>query len=193
MSTAAPKKDGPKFTAFVKNIPYQSGPKDLYVALQGFGKINTTRIISQKFRGQNISRGFGFVDFDTQESLDNAVKATGTVKIGERPLYIRVALPPKQRDTLFIRGIPQNTKEEEIKAVFAQWNPKAVLIKQFNRQDKLGFAFVQFDTQENQTEACKANRQITLQGAQSTVSFAKANLNQNRRPFRPRYNKVRRA
>lgn len=187
----APSAEPPKYTIYINHIPYTSSPKELADVFLQFGKILKSRINSSFRNGTRVSNGFGFIDFAEEASMEAAIHQSGKIQMGKFNLFIAKARPPKQRkkDTIFIKGIPENTTVQMIKDVFAQWHPKDCKIIKFNEKTengRLGFAFLQFETEQDQADAVKAGRNVTINGGSSKISYAHTSLNQNPSLYRRR-------
>jgi RNA recognition motif-containing protein len=159
----------------VRNISYNSTGEDLGKAFGKFGRVTNARIISYVDRGERLSRGFGFVDFEVPANATAAIESTDPIVLDRRTLIVRAARPPvvRKRDTLFLAGIPEGTTKEEITAAFATYNPIDVRIIRQNSVEQRGFAFVQFDTEEHQKAAHDASRTVEIHGAESRVQWAR--------------------
>lgn len=59
-------------TIFVGNLPWEAEEKDLENAFGSCGSIKNTRIVRQSWTGK--SRGFGYVEFEEEASVDTAVQ-----------------------------------------------------------------------------------------------------------------------
>lgn len=59
-------------TIFVGNLPWEAEEKDLENAFSSCGEIKNTRIVRQSWTGK--SRGFGYVEFEEEASVDTAVQ-----------------------------------------------------------------------------------------------------------------------
>jgi multiple RNA-binding domain-containing protein 1 len=160
---------------FVRNINYKTEGEALATAFKHFGDISNARIISMwdPVRRARISRGFGFIEFRTADAYQTALDNMQPITVDGRELVVRAARPVRKRDTAFIRGIPHGTTDSDIKAVFAKYNPVEVRIKAEDSSDRKGFAFVTFDTEENQTAAVTENKTIFIRGAESVVRFSR--------------------
>jgi RNA recognition motif-containing protein len=160
---------------FVRNIPYRSTGASLGTLFKSFGNVTNARIITERRFGELRSLGFGFVDFETAEGAAAAVNSKDPIVLDGRTLTVRAARPRalRKRDTIFVSGIPEGATQDDLKAHFAKYNPISVRIVRANSKDVRGFAFVQFDTEENQTLAHKENRIFKFKGGDSMVQFAR--------------------
>jgi len=74
-------------TIFVGNLPWETDEKELKENFESCGEIRSARVVRQSWTGR--SRGFGYVEFVEEASVNTAVQAN--VKIGGRVLRIDYA------------------------------------------------------------------------------------------------------
>ncbi|OHT04158.1 RNA-binding protein [Tritrichomonas foetus] len=182
-------------TVFVRNLNYQTTQENLTAAFQKFGEVKNARIIKQRFRGEVVSRGIGFVEFASEEQARAALSATD-LQLDGRKLSLQQARPriERKRDTAFIRGIKEGTTVEHVKAAFAQYKPVDARIVRTNNDRGLGFGFVKFESTEARDNAVKASRTVTINGEESQLRFARLDFDAPpRRRFRGRRRRMNRA
>jgi RNA recognition motif-containing protein len=162
-------------TIFVRNINYDTDGQALGTAFEKFGAVKNARIVTvfDPDSEERVSRGFGFVDFQTADGFSAALAAHDPIIVDERELFVRAARPARKRDTAFLLGIPKGTTNDDVKAAFAKYNPVDVRIKAESDGHRKGFGFVIFDTEENQTAAVTENRSVTIRGADVSVRVAR--------------------
>jgi RNA recognition motif-containing protein len=169
--------EGVDKTIHVRNINYATTEDALREAFKQFGEVKDVRIITDYDARERlrVSRGFGFVEFQTQKGYTDALACKDPIDVDGRTLRLSQARPrqPRKRDTAFIGGIPKGTTPDDLKAAFAQYGPTDVRIIRENNETGPGFAIVTFDTEEHQTEAVKNNRSIRLKGEDSIVKFSR--------------------
>ena len=76
---------------YVGNISYQTTEDDLNTLISQAGNIESVKIINDQYSGR--SKGFGFVEFSTQEEADKAVSMFNGYALGERKLIVNEARP----------------------------------------------------------------------------------------------------
>jgi RNA recognition motif-containing protein len=177
----------PSSTIHVRNINYRTEGDALVEAFRQFGEIASARIITETDRrGDAYSLGYGFVEFKSPEAAQRALNHHEDIIVDSRRLVLHLARPPRppKRDTAFIAGIPEGTTVEEIKAVFAEYNPISARIACFaGASTGRGYAFVQFDTEEHQSAAVHNLKTIQLHGGESKVRFARPQSGGGNRKF----------
>lgn len=160
----------------VSNLNYRTVDQDLREAFKRYGDVTNARVITEPTRwGIHRSRGFGFVEFATTEGAVAASAADPPITLDGRTLRVMPAKPRqlRKRDTIFVSGIPKGTTQDDLRAVFGKYNPEEIRIFLEDSDDRRGFAFIKFDTEEHQTAAHRENRAFQLKGSESRVQFAR--------------------
>ncbi len=80
---------------FVGSLPYTMQNQELNELFASFGKVSTATVIMDKFTGQ--SRGFGFVEMESDEEAQKAITELNGYKVGDRELACSVARPREER------------------------------------------------------------------------------------------------
>jgi len=57
---------------YVGNLPFNLGEEDLKEIFEEYGEVSSVKIINDKFTGR--SKGFGFVEMDSDDEANNAIK-----------------------------------------------------------------------------------------------------------------------
>ncbi len=84
---------------YVGNLNYRVNQEDLSKHFEAYGEVVSVRIIEGK--------GFGFVEYGTDEDAAKAMEALNGTEFQGRTLRIDIAQPPK-RDDRFERRPPRN-------------------------------------------------------------------------------------
>jgi hypothetical protein len=74
---------------FVGNLPYSFTSEQLTETFQPYGNVVSAKVISDRETGR--SRGFAFVEMETDEAGQNAIRALDGAQIGGRALAVREA------------------------------------------------------------------------------------------------------
>ena len=174
-------------TVFVSNLPYTLTSENLAEEFGRFGKVTNARIMTRFFRGRRVSRGFGFVDFETPEQMTQATNAQN-LSIGGRTCRVAVARPRViVVDNVFISNIAQEVDENKLKEHFAAYHPLQVKIVQKRQSDeRKGFGYIQVQSQQDRDGAVQNLDGKDLCGLPLIVKIA-------RKPFLPEEEIQRRA
>ena len=105
----------PKANIFVNNIPKEVTTKQLDELCQQFGPVLSCVVRTDK-SGESL--GYGYVQYDTEESAGRAVKALDNVEKWDSTLYAQFFVPSKQRQheqkNLYIKNFPKSWTKEEV-------------------------------------------------------------------------------
>ena len=76
---------------YVGNLPFNLGEEDLKEIFEEYGAVSEAKIISDKFSGR--SKGFGFVEMDSDEEANNAIKELNNAEVGGRNIKVNESKP----------------------------------------------------------------------------------------------------
>ena len=76
---------------FVGNLPFTMTDDQLNAIFAAFGKVISANIVFDKF--SHRSKGFGFVEFETEEEAKAAMQALDGSDQEGRPMAVKEALP----------------------------------------------------------------------------------------------------
>jgi RNA recognition motif-containing protein len=76
-------------TIYIGNIPYAIRENEIAEVFQKFGKIISIKLITDKFSGR--SKGFGFVEMETEEQEDLAIKECDRCVVSGRSIVVSKA------------------------------------------------------------------------------------------------------
>lgn len=76
-------------TIYVGNIPYAIRENEIAEVFQKYGKIVSIKIITDKFSGR--SKGFGFVEMETDEQEELAIKECNRCVVAGRSIVVSKA------------------------------------------------------------------------------------------------------
>lgn len=79
---------------FVGNLPFEVNDADLKTVLSVVGTVVEARVILNKKTGR--SKGYGFVEMETEELALEAVKKFEGATLNERALTVQVATAPNE-------------------------------------------------------------------------------------------------
>jgi cold-inducible RNA-binding protein len=80
---------------YVGNLKYSVSSSDLQEMLSEFGTVRSAEVISDRATGQ--SKGFGFVEMDTDEEAEQAIEALNGKEMMGRTLTVNEAKPREPR------------------------------------------------------------------------------------------------
>ena len=76
---------------YVANLSFQTTDEDLNKLFSQFGSVSSAKVISDRETGR--SRGFGFVEMDSDEEAKKAIAGLNNKEVGGRAMSVSVAKP----------------------------------------------------------------------------------------------------
>jgi RNA recognition motif-containing protein len=84
-----------EYKIYVGNLPYSTTDADLQSMFAQAGAVKSATVIKERDSGR--SKGFGFVEMDSQEAMDNAISMFNGKDMQGRALSVNVARPREER------------------------------------------------------------------------------------------------
>lgn len=141
---------------FVRNLIASTRSKELHDSFKDYGRILSCRV---EYNTCGQCKGYGYIQYDTPESAAKAIsEGNGKIINGKRVEV--TAFKPKQirnysqgmNSRLFVKGIPSDYNDEQLKALFAPYGDiiSAIVAKDYiNAPENRGFGFVCFKKTED--------------------------------------------
>lgn len=85
-----------EFRCFIGNLSWSTSDRDLKDAFKKFGRLLDAKVVMDKSSGR--SRGFGFVSFDDEKAMEDAIKAMNGMDLDGRSISVDKAQPGSGRD-----------------------------------------------------------------------------------------------
>jgi RNA recognition motif-containing protein len=82
---------------YVGNLPYSVSETDLRETFSRFGEVSSVNLITDKFSGD--SKGFGFVEMDSNSQADAAIKGLNETDMKGRNMKVNQAKPKTDRSS----------------------------------------------------------------------------------------------
>lgn len=80
---------------YVGNLPYTATSTDLRDTFSQYGDVSSVQLITDKFTGE--SKGFGFVEMNSNSQADAAIKALNGTAMKGRNITVNQAKPKSER------------------------------------------------------------------------------------------------
>jgi len=80
---------------YVGNLPFTTTDSDLNTMFAKYGNVTSVSIITDKYT--NRSRGFAFVEMETDEAAQKAIAELNDTEIEGRKMVVNVAKPQTER------------------------------------------------------------------------------------------------
>ncbi|CAN6231700.1 unnamed protein product [Urochloa humidicola] len=81
-------RSGPEYRCYVSNLPYSANESSLKDAFANYGAISSEVVVD---RETGRSRGFGFVQFEDQKSMNDAIQGMNGQQVGGRNVNVSQA------------------------------------------------------------------------------------------------------
>lgn len=82
---------------FVGNLSYATTDEQLRAMFEAIGPITSAAVITDRFSGK--SKGFGFVEMESEESARAAIEALNNKELNGRNITVSEARPPAERSS----------------------------------------------------------------------------------------------
>jgi len=147
---------------FVKHVQKDVTHSELYDAFKDFGEIRSAKIsINEDYS----SRGYGFVQFTTDEEADRAIASLDKKELRGSEIFVSKYLPKDQRNTagifnnLYVKDFPDDSwTDVELKALFSTYGEVSSCWVPLDEEAKpKGFGFVCFKDANSAKNAMELN------------------------------------
>ncbi|KAL6503206.1 poly(A) binding protein Pab2 [Orobanche hederae] len=148
---------------FIKNLDKTIDNKALHDTFSSFGNILSCKIATDHI-GQ--SKGYGFVQFDTEEAAQNAIDKLNGMLINDKQVFVGHFLRKQERDTaivktkfnnVFVKNLAESTTDEDLKNIFGEYGTitSSVVMRDADGKSKC-FGFVNFENADAAAKAVEA-------------------------------------
>jgi RNA recognition motif-containing protein len=80
---------------YVGNLSYSTTEDDLHKLFTEVGPVTSVALITDRITGQ--SKGFGFVEMETEKAAQEAIQRLNNHEVNERTITVSEARPPRER------------------------------------------------------------------------------------------------
>ncbi|XP_062213774.1 uncharacterized protein LOC133914768 [Phragmites australis] len=172
---------------FVKNLSDSVDNASLQELFSKFGDVLSCKVARNE---DGTSRGYGFVQFTSQEPADAAIENLNNSLFGDRQLHVATFIRKSERSpnnddkytNLYMKNVDDDITEELIKLKFSQFG-SIVSVKIMRRDDgsSRGFGFVSFKTPESAKKATEAMNGLPL--GSKTLYVGRAQKKEERKQY----------
>ncbi|CAH2074076.1 unnamed protein product, partial [Thlaspi arvense] len=175
---------------YVKNLNFKTSEESLEKHLTQVvkqGKILSVKIIKHEKNGKMVSKGYGFVEFDSNDTATTAIRDAHRTVLDSHALILTFS-EDKRSDTvrkkgsekdkqtctkLIVNNVPFETTPKELRGLFSQFGQiKGLRLPRRNTKQIKGFAFVEFVTKQEASNAFKALSNIHFYGRHLVLGWA---------------------
>ncbi|XP_027330416.1 polyadenylate-binding protein 2-like isoform X2 [Abrus precatorius] len=148
---------------FIKNLDKAIDHKALHDTFSSFGHILSCKIATDT-SGQ--SKGYGFVQFDNEESAQNAIDKLNGMLINDKQVYVGHFLRKQDRENalnktkfnnVYVKNLTDSITDDELKNIFGEFGTitSAVVMREADGKSKC-FGFVNFENPDDAAKAVEA-------------------------------------
>ncbi|KAF5817513.1 hypothetical protein HanRHA438_Chr02g0055261 [Helianthus annuus] len=148
---------------FIKNLDKSIDNKALHDTFSSFGNILSCKIATD---GTGQSKGYGFVQFETEEAAQTAIDKLNGMLINDKQVYVGHFLRKQERDSslsnakfnnVYVKNISESTADEDLKKIFGEYGTitSAVVMRDADGKSKC-FGFVNFENPDDAANAVEA-------------------------------------
>lgn len=143
---------------FIGGLSWDTDQKDLKEYFSKYGEVTDVTIKTDPATGK--SRGFGFLTFAVEETVNNVLKNVPHTIKGKQVDPKRAKARPGIKK-IFVGGLDNDYPEAEIKAYFEKYGKVESVELPFDKvkNQRRQFCFVTFETEDACEAACKQSKQ----------------------------------
>ncbi|KAE8694043.1 Polyadenylate-binding protein 8 [Hibiscus syriacus] len=141
---------------FIKNLDKTIDNKALHETFSAFGNILSCKIATDN---SGHSKGYGFVQFDNEESAKSAIDKLNGMLINDKKVFVGPFLRKQERESsigntkfnnVYVKNLSESTTDEDLKNVFSEYGPitSVVVMKDADGKSKC-FGFVNFENPDD--------------------------------------------
>ncbi|WCJ31222.1 Polyadenylate-binding protein 2 [Euphorbia peplus] len=119
---------------YIKNLDKSIDNKALHDTFSSFGNILSCKVVTDS-TGQSL--GYGFVQFDNDESAKSAIEKLNGMLLNDKQVYVGPFLRKQERESVadkakfnnvYVKNLSESTTEEELKEIFGEYGTITSLV-----------------------------------------------------------------
>ena len=141
---------------FIKNLDISIDNKALHDTFSAFGFVLSSKVAVDN-NGQ--SKGYGFVQFDNEESAQNAIKKLNGMLINDKKVYVGLFVRRQARaqvnespkfTNVYVKNFSETYTDEDLKQLFSTYGTitSVVVMKDIDGKSRC-FGFVNFESPDS--------------------------------------------
>ncbi|PON42981.1 Polyadenylate binding protein [Parasponia andersonii] len=148
---------------FVKNLDKGIDNKALHDTFSTFGNILSCKIATDA-SGQ--SKGYGFVQFDNEESAQNAIEKLNGLLLNDKQVFVGPFVRKEEREltaekvkfnNVYVKNFSESTSEDELEKIFGEYGTiTSVVVMRDGDGKSKGFGFVNFEDPDDAARSVEA-------------------------------------
>lgn len=162
---------------YVGNLPWSYENNDLNTLFENFSISSSQVVMGNNGR----SRGYALVEFASNEEAQKGIEAINGTSIEGRNIVVRFDYKSGQpqedqsanvnKNSLYVGNLPWTTIWQELKTIFAEYNPGYAEVKTGKDGRSKGFGIVKFDEEGVAEQALTNFANFELEGRQLEIRF----------------------
>jgi len=166
---------------FIKNLDKGIDTKAIYDTFSAFGNILSCKIAQD---AQGVSKGYGFVHFETEEAAQNAICKVNGMLLNMRKVFVGKFIPRGERvrelgekakmfTNVYVKNLPEDVLDDKLHDMFSAYG-KITSHKVAVGEDgkSKGFGFVAFEEAAQAEEAVNMMNNYEMNGKNLYVGRA---------------------
>ncbi|KAG6588672.1 Polyadenylate-binding protein 8, partial [Cucurbita argyrosperma subsp. sororia] len=148
---------------FIKNLDKAIDHKALHDTFSAFGSILSCKVATDA-SGQ--SKGFGFVQFDKEESALKAIEKLNGMLLNDKQVFVGPFVRKQERESVsektkfnnvFVKNLSETTSDEDLQNMFEEFGPitSVVVMRDGDGKSKC-FGFVNFENADDAARSVEA-------------------------------------
>ncbi|KAI4367603.1 hypothetical protein MLD38_023323 [Melastoma candidum] len=148
---------------FIKNLDKGIDQKALHDTFSTFGTILSCKVATD---GSGQSKGYGFVQYDNDDSAQLAIEKLNGMLLNDKQVYVGPFLRKQERETtkdnvkfnnVYVKNLSETTLEEDLEKIFGEFGPitSTAVMKDADGKSKC-FGFVNFENPDDAAKAVEA-------------------------------------
>ncbi|EGG20305.1 RNA-binding region RNP-1 domain-containing protein [Cavenderia fasciculata] len=147
---------------FIKNLDKSVDHKALFDTFSAFGNILSCKVVTDE---TNVSKGFGFVHYESQDSADKAIMKVNGMIINDQKVFVGPFKSSKERGqtqelkytNVYVKNLSEDVNEEELRDLLVPYGKITNLTIMSDEKSKSkGFGFANFETPDEAKNCVEA-------------------------------------
>ncbi|KAB1200097.1 Polyadenylate-binding protein 5 [Morella rubra] len=145
---------------FIKNLDSSIDNKALHDTFAAFGTVLSSKV---EVDSNGQSKGYGYVQFDNEESAQNAIKHLNGMLINDKKVYVGLFVRRQERTqangspkftNVYVKNLPETTTDDDLKKLFGAYGTitSAVVMTDANGKSRC-FGFVNYQSTDDAVAA----------------------------------------
>eukprot|EP00080_Pristionchus_pacificus_P000787 PDM60807.1 pab-1 [Pristionchus pacificus] len=168
---------------YIKNLDKVVDSRSLFDTFSLFGGILSCKVATDD---QGVSKGFGFVNFETQEAADQAVEKVNGMLLAGKKVFVGKFQPRNARlkemgettkrfFNVYIKNLEEDVDKEKLEKMFSEFGKvtSCAVMSDANGKPK-GFGFVAFEEPEQAEKAVNEMHEKQLDGSEKKLFVCRA-------------------